>query len=180
MAKTSWCGVPYADPDGHHDSYSYAHSHPRTYAYSDTNCYTHTNAECYTDGNNYSYIYGDSHAYSYTHSHSDSDSDTCGNGHADLNSDTYCAAYSDTKVYAGTKASADSAASPLGCGERRDPGTESHSAGRSERFRSFDAPASSVAAFARFISLIFRWSVRRLMPSFLAAAVTLPFVAASA
>src|SRR5207244_7930240 len=36
------------------------------------------------------------------------------------------------------------------------------------------------AAFARFISLIFRWSVRRLMPSFLASAVTLPFVAASA
>ena len=34
--------------------------------------------------------------------------------------------------------------------------------------------------FAAFISLIFRWSVRRLMPSFLAAAVILPFVAASA
>jgi protein kinase-like protein len=36
------------------------------------------------------------------------------------------------------------------------------------------------SAFAAFISLIFRCSVRRLMPSFFAAAVTFPFVAASA
>src|SRR5437868_163380 len=47
-------------------------------------------------------------------------------------------------------------------------------------------PVSSLGAvpdvreFTRFISLILRCSVRRLMPSFLAAAVTLPFVAASA
>jgi len=39
---------------------------------------------------------------------------------------------------------------------------------------------ASTRFLAKLISLIFRWSVRRLMPSFLAAAVTLPFVAASA
>jgi hypothetical protein len=39
---------------------------------------------------------------------------------------------------------------------------------------------NSVRALDTFISLILRWSVRRLMPSFLAAAVTLPFVAARA
>src|SRR5207247_4588055 len=40
--------------------------------------------------------------------------------------------------------------------------------------------AAPAGLLARFISLILRWSVRRLMPSFFAAAVTLPFMAASA
>src|SRR6266545_3168439 len=42
------------------------------------------------------------------------------------------------------------------------------------------ASAPSAGGLARFISLILRCRVRRLMPSFLAAAVTLPFVVASA
>ncbi len=44
----------------------------------------------------------------------------------------------------------------------------------------YDPLGGSVGPLARFISLILRCSVRRLMPSFLAAAVTLPFVVASA
>jgi hypothetical protein len=79
-------------------------------------------------------------------------------------------------MYTYSQASSDASASPVTLNAILLPLGTIQIAGVNDSGYSLLVPS----AFARFISLILRCSVRRLMPSFLAAAVTLPFVAASA
>src|SRR5689334_2407059 len=106
-----------------------------------------------------------------------------GNPHSDA--DPYCYGQSDATASADATTSSNTFAvrdNPQG-GQSGWQGSASHCPACVHYWVSdpgYDLPVFYVSAFGAFISLIFRCKVRRLMPSFLAAAVTLPFVAARA
>ena len=120
-----WLRQPNSDANSDSNSYAYADS----YAYSDGDGYAHTDSYANGDSNGYahtdSYAYGDSNGYAYTDSYAYGD----GNGYAYADSYAYGHSnnysYSDVDAYGpaetkpDTKATSDTAASPVGATRKR-------------------------------------------------------------